>query len=47
MYNKGFGKTIENVTKHKNIKLVASERKRNYLISKPNYNITVVSIWGY
>ena len=26
--------------KHKNIKLVTTERRRNYLVSEPNYQIT-------
>ena len=30
---------MENVTKHRNIKLVTTERKRNYL-SEPNYHTT-------
>ena len=32
-----FGKTIENVRKCKNIKLVKQEARRNYLVSEPNY----------
>ena len=35
-----FGKTIENVRKHENIKLVTTERRRNYLVSEPNYYTT-------
>ena len=31
-----FGKTMENVIKH--IKLIATQRKRNYLVSKPNFH---------
>ena len=34
-----FGKTMENVRKHKNIEPVI-ERRRNYLISEPNYHTT-------
>ena len=40
MNNAVFGKTMENVRKHTNIKLAASERKRNYLVSNPNYHTT-------
>ena len=35
-----FVKTMENVRKHRDIKLVAKERKRNYLVTEPNYHIT-------
>ena len=31
-------KTIENVRKHRYIKLVAIERRRNYLVLEPNYH---------
>ena len=34
------GKTMENVRKHRDMKLVTSETRRNYLVSKPNYHIT-------
>ena len=38
--NAVFGKTMENVRKHRNIKLVATERRRNYLVSETNYHTT-------
>ena len=34
--NAVFGKTIENVRKHSDVKLVTTEAKRNYLVSEPN-----------
>ena len=36
MRNAVFGKTMENVRKHRNIKLVTTERRRNYLVPEPN-----------
>ena len=35
-----FGKTTENVRKHRNIKLVTTDRRRDYLVSEPNYHTT-------
>ena len=35
-----FGKTMENVRTHWDIKLMATERKRNYIVSDPNYHTT-------
>ena len=36
--NAVFRKTMENVRKHRDIKLVTTERRRNYLVPKPNYH---------
>ena len=33
-----FGKTMENVRKQRNIKLVTTNKIRNYLVSEPNYH---------
>ena len=33
-----FGKTMENVRNHKNIKLVTSDKRRKRLVSEPNYH---------
>ena len=33
-----FVKIMENVRKHRDIKLVTTERRRNYLVSEPNYH---------
>ena len=41
MNDTAFGKTTENVRKHRDIKLVTTERRRNYLVSEPNYHITI------
>ena len=38
-----FGKTVENVKKYRDIKLVTTERKINYLVLEPNYQITTLS----
>ena len=40
MNNSVFGKTMENLKKHRDIKLVTADEKRNNLISKPNYHTT-------
>ena len=36
MNNAVFGKTIENVRKHGGIILVATDKRRNQLVSEPN-----------
>ena len=38
MNNSVFGKTIENVRKHRDIKSVTIENRINYLVSEPNYD---------
>ena len=35
-----FGKTMENVREHRDIKLATAERRRNYLVSELNYHTT-------
>ena len=35
-----FGKKKENVRKHRDIKLVATDKRRNQLVAEPNYETT-------
>ena len=35
-----FGMTLENVRKHRDIKLVATDKERNQLALEPNYHTT-------
>ena len=36
--NSVFGKTMENIRKHREIKLVTTDKKRSKLVSEPNYH---------
>ena len=38
MNNSVFGKTTENMRKHRDIKLVTKDKKRSKLVSEPNYH---------
>ena len=38
MKNLVFGKTMENVKKHRDIKLVTTDNRRSQLVSEPNYH---------
>ena len=38
MNNSVFGKAMENVRKHRDIKLVTTDEKRNKLVSEPNHH---------
>ena len=38
--NAVFGKTMENVSKHRDFKLVTTDKRRNWLVSEPNYHTT-------
>ena len=37
MNSRVFGKTMENVRNHRDIKLATEDKKRNQLVSEPNY----------
>ena len=38
MINSVFGKTMDNVRNHRDIKLITSEKRRKRLVSEPNYH---------
>ena len=38
MNNFVFGKTMDNVRKHGDVKLVTTDKRRNQLVSEPNYH---------
>ena len=40
MNNSVFGKAMENVRKHRDIKLVTTDKRINQLVSEPNYHTT-------
>ena len=40
MNNSVFGKTMDNVRKHRDIKLVTTDKRRDQLVSEPNYHRT-------
>ena len=46
MNNAVFEKTMENVRKHRDIKLLTTEARKNYLGSEPNYHITKI-FWKF
>ena len=40
MNNFVFGKSMENVKKHRDIKLITTDKRRNQEVSEPNYPTT-------
>ena len=42
MDNAVYGKTMENVRNHRDIKLATTDKKRNKLLSEPNYHRTIL-----
>ena len=44
MYNAVFRKIVENVRKHRDIKLVTTKPRRNYLVSEPKGSTKVIVI---
>ena len=41
MINVIFGKTMENLGKHRDINLVTTKAEKNYLLSEPNHLTTI------
>ena len=45
MNNSEFGKTMENIRKHRDVKLVSTDKKRSKLVSEPNYHsVNLISV---
>ena len=42
MNNSVFGKSMDNVRKHRDIKLVTTDKRRSQLVSEPNCHTTMV-----
>ena len=42
LMNYKVGKSVGNMRRHRDIKLVKTEARRNYLLSEPNYYITTL-----
>ena len=40
MNNSVFGKTMQNLRKHRAIKLLTTKRRKNYLVSEPSFHST-------
>ena len=40
MNNPVFVKAVENVRKHRDVKLVTTDKRRSQLVSEPNYHTT-------
>ena len=40
LMNADFGKTMENVRNHRDIKIVTTDKRRSILASEPNYHST-------
>ena len=40
MNNSVFGKTMENIRKHRDVKSVTNDKRKNQLVSEPNYHTT-------